>query len=1074
MTRSPKVYFLFFISGISGLVHEIVWTRMLTLTFGHTVFSVSITLSAFMAGLGFGSYLWGNLIDANGENDPSGVSPAPLLTYGTIEALIFVTSAAVSLVLAHFADFYSWLRLGLPDAPVVDRLVKAVLAFVLMFVPTTLMGATLPIVSKYYVTDDAKLGNQVGYLYFINTLGAAAGCLLTGFVLVSHLGVLQTVLLAAGLNLTVGVGAIRIYQDSEGGSPAWFRLPRPRRPLSLWSAGQRSWMTIGFLCGFTALAYEVLWTRLLVFSMASTVYSLSMMLAVFLLGLALGSLLVVPLARRFSDPRDLLIAAQLGVGTYAIVCLFGMDQLLSPPWNAYSLQSPLKTLARYFKDSSALMLVPTLLLGMNFPLLIKIVAGDRGHVGRGTGLIYAANTLGAILGSLAAGFLFLPRLGTEKSLVLVATLNYLTAMALFRAGGYFSLAVRKGMTALAACAILYINMTLPGDLLSSFFMRDNAGQRDAKRLLFFEEGLTDTVAIFQDEYGPLDPDAKRLVSNGIPMSASNEAASRYMKLLAHLPILLSDRPDDVLTICFGTGQTTGAAGIHPLVKTVDSVELSPSAVHGGRVFARENYAVLKNPKVNIVIQDGRNFLLTTPKRYDVITGEPPPPRTAFTVNLYTREYYERAKQRLKPGGVFAQWVPLHSQSAREAAMHFRTFRSVFPRAMGWLPVAGEIILIGSEKPIGLDLQKIRARMEEPAVRKALKEIHIESPEAFLGNIWFLEDQLDRLGAGQPLITDNRPRIEFYLDYPGVIGVPDMEKFVFNRAPFAESAGRIQNLSEDDRERLRAYYDAMDSYQRGIMYGNRKQLLEAIALAGDGDLFRYHLQAGRGQIQRLVEQTEREPANHEPLLNLGHAYFQTGEYDKSAEFLNMALSKEPRQGYAELYLGYALLEMGRRDEAKKHFESAVKKDPRQLRAVMQEIGLIDLLGKLDSDPDNPGLMNAVAQFYNVKSDYRKSAEYSLKVLEKDPENMAALQNLVFSYLGLGEPGEVFDYGRRYHQLNPDDLHIQYILAEMYMKTLRYEEAIPYLKEILRKDDSYRDAQSLLNQCEAASVPLDPTG
>ena len=573
---SRLVYFYFFLSGITALVYEIIWTRQLTLVFGHTVYSVSIVLSAFMAGLGFGSYVWGHRIDrAVARQEETSV----LLVYGRIEILIFVSSAVLSLIFSELDGAYTWMHHWLPESPILFNVVKAVLAFLLMFIPASFMGATLPIISKYYVTDNTRLGTQIGVLYAINTLGAAAGCLLTGFIFISTFGVLQTALLASCANLIIGIGCIRIYQDEHPGEKLSWRLPKWEWPSVTLNAEQKLWLGVSFICGFTALAYEVLWTRLLVFSIASTVYSFSLMLAVFLLGICIGSLLVVPVMARASSLRTVLIALQSGIGVYVLFTLFSMESLLSAPWNSYNLTHPVKTFLHYFKDSAALMFLPTLLFGMNFPVLIKLAAGGHERVGTGTGQIYAANTLGAILGSLSAGFVFLPWLGTEDSLMTVATLNLLMAPLLFGTGTYSTPFLRKGVAVAAIVGVLALNVLLPGNLLDRFFMRDSAGQRDLDSLLYFEEGLTDTVAVFKDEYGILDPTAKRLITNGISMSSVNVIASRYMKLLAHVPILLSDHPENVMVICFGTGQTTGAAGIHPRVRQVDSVELSSSVLN---------------------------------------------------------------------------------------------------------------------------------------------------------------------------------------------------------------------------------------------------------------------------------------------------------------------------------------------------------------------------------------------------------------------------------------------------------------------------------------------------------------
>ena len=1073
MRKSPIVYLLFFISGITALVYEIVWTRMLTLVFGHTVFSVSIVLAAFMAGLGLGSYLFGYAIDHLPETNSSssgGDVPAALLIYGWVEILICVSGVLLSLLFANFSGIYASLHSFIPESIPLQNLIKIVFAFGLMLIPTTFMGATLPIMSKYCVTDDSKIGTQVSLLYALNTLGAASGCLITGFFLMGTFGVLQTVLLAAGANLLIGVGALSIYVETVPGANWKFRLHSLRIPRMSWNTDQKFWMGISFICGFTALAYEVLWTRLLVFSISSTVYSFSMMLTVFLLGIFLGSLLLIPLAGRIHNVRTFLLILQGGTGLYVIASIYGLESILSAPWNSYNLTQPASAFLRYFKDSAGLMLIPTLLLGMCFPLLIKTVSGGHQNVGKATGQIYSANTFGAIWGSLCAGFLFLPNLGSQVSLTLVATLNLLTMVLLFRTGNYLTLPVRKGLTVVFAAVILFVNMAIPNDLLNSFFMRDSAGKRNLKKLMYFEEGLSDTVAVFKDDYGVLDPTAKRLITNGVSMSASNLIATRYMKLFAHVPILLVDHPDDVLVVCFGTGQTTGAAGLHPRVKTVDSLELSSSVINAGEMFADQNHNVLHNPKVNFVIQDGRNHLLTTHKRYDVITSEPPPPRTAFTVNLYTQEYYELQKKRLKPGGIAAQWIPLHSQGQKEVDMHFKTFQSVFPHTMGWISVANEILIIGSDQPIRIDFEKLKTRLEEPEIKKALADIEIPNIFSFLSNIWFLDEQVQALGKGHPLITDNHPAIEFYLDLGNVIDVPGREKYVFNRAPFEQVSNYVENLSDIDRITFRTYYEAMDLYQRGVMYSNRGQLLKALNLIEDNNLVSYHLQADKNQMARLIELVEENPSNMENLLNLGHSYFQIGEYEKSIGILKMVLEKNPKISYANLYMGYNLLEMGKKDEALDYFKNTAKNDPSQMGTVMREIGLINLLQATEKKPNDKALQHSAAEFYNMKNEYLKSLEYTLKALDEDPMNLKLLQSIVLSYRGLGEAKEVLMYGNRYNLIDPDEIHLQYIMGEIYTKLLKCEKAIPLLKNVLDKDDTYRNAPDLLDSCQNhISVP-----
>jgi len=1086
MKRSPLIYFLFFASGISALMYEIVWARMLTLSFGHTVYSVSVTLSAFMAGLGMGAFYFGPWIDdlckaeesassqTSAESGDAAINQeewdnsAPLLVYGCIEIAIAISGALLSAVFSNFSGLYSWVHTWLPESIWLHNFVKAGMAFVFMVVPTTLMGATLPIISKYAVTSPSRLGRQIGFLYGLNTLGAALGALATGFFMISAFGVLQTVLFAAFVNLMVGIGSIRIYQEMPKEKRRPLRLPGFSIPELRWEKDQGLWIGISFFCGFTALAYEVLWTRLLVFSISSTVYSFSMMLGVFLFSIVIGSLLAGLLSDRLKDLRGTLAILQLGAGLFVVISIYTMDSILSPPWNSYNLQDPVTAFFRYFMDSSSLMLIPTALIGMSFPLLIKIAAGGGDRIGQGTGWIYAFNTLGAILGSFLAGFILLPGIGVQKSLAVIAAINMLTAALLFRTGDYLTDSSRKGASVVFAALILIVTASIPSGLLEKFFMRDSAGKRAVSQLLYFEEGLTDTVAVFKDNYGGLDPTAKRLITNGISMSASNKIATRYMKLFAYVPILLSENPEDVLVVCFGTGQTVGAAGAHPFTKRVTAVDLSPGVVRSGKAFREENHDVLNNPKVNIVFEDGRNHLLTTDKRYDIITSEPPPPRTAATVNLYTREYYESARDRLKPGGIVAQWIPLHSQGEKEVDMHFKTFLSVFPHAMAWLSVANEILIIGSESPIDLDYGVLKKRFENPESKKLMEAIEIPDINSLLSNIWYLEDEIKMLGQSSPEITDNRPYVEFYLDLGDVVGLQAQEKYVFNRASFDSITDRIKNISYEDKKALKSDYKMMDLYQRGVMYANRGQLLSASRLEKGSSLLRYHLQAGKDHIQRLQEASKEEPSKVEHLLNLGHAYFQIGEYENSIASLRKALSLDSENPYVNLYMGYSLMETGRREEARKFFRHSAKRDPANFKAVMQETALADLLKELDSKPDSLGLITSAAQFYNMKKDYEKSLEYSMRALEIDPNNVKTLQSILFSYRSLGEPKEVIMYGQRLELLDPDDVHLQFMLGEMHAKTFHCQRALSYLTKVLKKDDTYPNAQYLYDFCSAQNI------
>jgi tetratricopeptide (TPR) repeat protein len=460
--------------------------------------------------------------------------------------------------------------------------------------------------------------------------------------------------------------------------------------------------------------------------------------------------------------------------------------------------------------------------------------------------------------------------------------------------------------------------------------------------------------------------------------------------------------------------------------------------------------------------------------YDVITSEPPPPRTAFTVNLYTKEYYEVAQKHLNPGGIMAQWIPLHSQGKQEVLMHFKTFLSVFPHAIAWMPVANEILVIGSDRPIDIDFEKLKGRFLDPVVNRVMQEIKVPDAFSFLSNIWFVEDQMNHLARNHTMITDNRPIVEFYLDLGDVIGVYGREDFLFARIPFKEIINRISNITYEEQKQLESIYRGMDLYQRGVMYGNRELLLESLVQLGGSDLVRYHLQASSRQVSILMQEVRSNPSNLEALLNLGHAYYQIGEYEKSFGIMKIILAKDTAHSYANLYAGYNLMELERREEAKVFFKASIQNNRAGFGSVMREIALADLHAQLDADPENLGLLNAVASFYNIKKEYKKALNYSTQALERDSLNKQALKNIIFGYRGRGEPRDVLDYGNRYAMVDPDEINLQYVLGEVFAKTMRCQQAIPYLQQVIKKDDTYRNAESLLSGCLSYQTEGEGTG
>ena len=982
LKRSSWIYFLFFFSGISSLIYQVVWTRMLTLVFGHTIYSVSLVLSAFMAGLGLGSFLWGTTIDKVGK---------PLLIYGKIEILIGSTALFLSFLFSKFSPIYAWFYHWLPDFFFQTGLLKTALAFSLVLIPTIFMGATLPIMAKYFVTEETHTGKQVGYLYSINTFGAAAGCLLSGYFLIEYLGVLQTALLAASINILIGILCVLRFKKSKPATPIGWAIPKPA-PLSIQvDKGNIIWVTTSFVCGFTALAYEVVWTRILVFGIGSTVYSFSLMLANFLFGITVGGLLIVPFFKRNFDFRILLTLFQFGIGLYLLFSIYQSSWILSSFIRGFNWLEP--NFSEFWIDmrnASALMSVPTILFGMSFPVLTHLVTRGSENIGSSLGLIYSFNTLGGILGSLVAGYLLLPNLGSQQTLVFLAMLNFLIGFLLFATSSYFTGLIRKVAALSAFGLLLLMLLDMPEDLLKDIFMRNSKGKQNPANLIYLNEGLTTTVAVFNDDDHNFGIKRKSLILNGINMSANHSNSRKYMTLLSYIPLLLNENPKDVLVICFGTGLTSGAAGGYPGIDSVDAVDISPGVFSAGQLFSDTNYDAVNNPKIHKIVQDGRNHLLTTSKTYDVITAEPPPPTQAGAVNLYTKEYYELTKKALNPGGIVSQWIPLHSQTKTHIYEHFQTFLDSFPYVMSWYPVKQELILIGSNDPINLDFRKIAKRLKHQAANEVMQKIRFENPFTLLGSIWFLKDELENMASKHSLITDNNPSLEFFHSSSDVISREVTYQFLKNRVSFDKVFPKIKNLASTDKEIFKSFWDqrinaeyAEDVFQLGVKYANKKNL--------------------RGAIEKFKEAVKLNPGFVLAHYFLGNALASIGNYKKAETHLRTTIRLKP--DYAEAYndLGNTLVAQGNLEDALVQYTMAIKIKPDYFEAHIN-IGIYwDNKGEFDKalslfkkaiqiQPQNAhGYLTLANSFYNNKN-WREAINNYRVALKLKPELTQARTNL----------------------------------------------------------------------------------
>ncbi|MHB2017675.1 MAG: fused MFS/spermidine synthase [Candidatus Xenobia bacterium] len=713
----------FLVSGASALAYEVLWTRMLGWVFGTTIYAISTTVTAFMAGLALGSWIGGRVIDRQRN---------VLAIYCGIEAAMGLLGIGITLLLPH-------LTFNLPA--VLLPVTRFIVVFAILLIPTTLMGATLPTLTRYIASHQPGLGHIVANLYAINTCGAVLGAIGCDFVLIPMLGMRGTGTLAACGNLGIAV-TIALFARALKAPVA---APAPEDPAPL-----PGWVTLSFaVSGFCALACEVLWTRSLVYFLGAEIFVFSIILSVFLTGIALGAVLVRHAIDTHPHPARLLSKLQLLLGTFGLANLFVLSRL---DGIIDQIQAGATVWQHYLATGAAacvlLMLPATLVMGALFPLYIRLGAGQS-RSGFAVGKLYAVNTIGSALGSLTAGFLLLPGLGLQRAIFAVALLNLLLAVhALLQdlpRAALRPLAV--GGWAIAALA----TFALPANWLLAHTYETRYGP-----LEFFREDLEGTLAIatLQDFDGSF---FLRLIVNGFSMTGTTFKSQRYMKLLGHLPTVLCPQPRTALLICLGTGQTLSALVAHPELTRIDVVDLSPGVRAALPYFAAYNDHAYLDPRVHIHIDDGRHWLLTHDTHYDVITFEPPPPRNAGIVNLYSEDYYRLCCARLNPHGMVCQWLPIHQMTPRDMAACIHAFTNALPYTSLWSGFAyTDLALLGSPDPIVLS----PSQMHFAPVAEKLKAIGVDDPESLLATYLKGDDSLRRYGAAVPPVTDDRPSLEY--------------------------------------------------------------------------------------------------------------------------------------------------------------------------------------------------------------------------------------------------------------------------------------------------------------------------
>ena len=764
----PILLILFIGSGCAALIYEIVWFQLLQLAIGSSAVSLGALLGTFMGGMCLGSLLLPKKI--SDRHHPLRVYAYLELGIGALGLLVLWAIPVLDRVYAAVAS------IGLQGV-----FLRAVVAAVCLLPPTLLMGASLPAIARWIETTPSGI-SWLGFFYGGNIAGAVFGCLLAGFYLLRVHDMAYTTYVAVLVNAAVGMIAL-VLAKSTPYEPSSAAVSAPVRA----NDARIVYLVIG-ISGMCALGAEVVWTRLLATMIGATVYTFSVILAIFLVGLGIGSSAGALLARSIARPRVALGVCQFlaaaGIGWTAFMLA---DSMPYWPVNPILSSSPWFTFQVDLVRCLWAVLPAALMWGASFPLALAAVAAPGEDPGRLAGETYAANTIGAILGALAFSIVIVPLAGTrnaERLLMILAAVGALIALSY----------VAKTLAPYITVGIVAITMLIWSadevPWLSLAYGRRSITTTDAGQPLYIGEGMNSSVVISQL------PGGQRYFHVSGKVEASTEPFDmRLQRMLGHISALVTKDPRSVLIVGFGAGVTAGSFTTYPEISRIVICELEklipPAATE---YFGDQNYHVLHDPRTDIHYDDARHFVLTTPEKFDVITSDPIHPWVKGAATLYSKEYFEECKRHLKPGGVITQWVPLYESDRDTVRSEIATFFDVFPNGTIWANDNNgqgyDVVLLGQAEPTRIDVEALQARLDRTdyaKVRASLQEV------GFANALSLLDTYLGRASGLGPWLAGSQINrdIDLRLQYLAGMGVNN-----FSASAIASEIARARQFPPD--------------------------------------------------------------------------------------------------------------------------------------------------------------------------------------------------------------------------------------------------------------------------------------
>jgi spermidine synthase len=1124
-TRSSFVLFCFFCSGVAGLIYEILWQRMIDKVVGSAPFAVATVLSVFMGGLALGSWLAARHIDTI-------KSRRNLLSlYGKVELAIGIYAILLPLFISLVKPAYILAYNNLFMHFWLYRIFTFFGCCFLLLVPAALMGVTLPVLCRFYIENLRHIGARTGKLYGINTIGGAAGALLCGFFLIAELGMWGSLLTAVCINILIGglciwlaKGSSLVVSESVAENkihgPAKRRetTKAPKQPEAVPVPEQRKavladnaiLITLALwifgISGFCSMAYEVIWTRLLGLIIGPTTYSFSLVVSTFIIGLALGNILFGWLADRIREIFRLLVITQICAACLALLVsqFLGHSQFLFSKL-IYTLQGDFGKMVLVQSMILFFLLVgPTVFLGATFPLVSRIYARSLPDIGKSIGTAYAMNTVGAILGSFAAGFILIPLLGKENGLrttaglqiaISLLALTYLAFKTWDRSRAFIT-----GLITLLLAALLLVRFPLwnhnilargwyyrfeelaPYFRAASWFDAVWKGPSMIARLaakheiVFYGDGIGGftTVEKAVDAAGT----ANFTLYNSGKADASSRTDRLSQALSAHIPLLFHPDPRRIMVLGLASGMTAGEALLYP-VNQIDVLEINPQVLKASEFFTLCNNNCLANPKSRIIVQDGRNHLELTREKYDVIISEPSNPWMAGLANLFSLEYFETVKKRLNRNGIFAQWIHSYDMDWSSFAMVGRTFAEVFPDGILVKMLSADYLLVGFFGAENLDLSVAQKNI---SYARQSQNIVIKDPKIIF-NLMVTENLKGFFGPG-PLHTDNWPHLEFAA--PKNLGRSDVALgerlaqggWLSQKTREVVASNKSVDSSLDYLELMLADYsppfkevdlkkatpEQHESYQRIAREYCGNQYVTHYELFPNQEI---RVECARIQVSKMKRHLETSREDSEGYVSLAGQLRMLGNTQDATRALQQAISLNPSLPYAYVNLGELLLTQGKLDEARAQLAEALRIAPELAEAHLNLGNVFAAQGRtgdamehysraLRINPSNPRAHSNLGVAYASQGRTADAMEQFAKALAIDPGHGDAHWNLGRILAGQGQLGEALAHYTEALAVSPGSAEYHNEAGLVLSQLGRPGESISELSEALRINPKYFEA------------------